>query len=534
MPVRHYPDWESFDFAGPAADGPDATGPVAFGGDLSPASVLGAYRRGVVPLPAADEHLRTINEFRYEDLVADGTIALVGSWHGDPYRVAWWSPDPRPVIEVGRVHLGRNVRKQLRREDMRTTADTAFGRVAEECRTGREPRWLTDTLLRTLAELHADGWAHSVEVWLDGCLIGRVISGDSLFGRYQGAARVAVADMAARLDLAGGLLIDAQWDSPFLRSLGAVPVPRERYLPLLSGPAERIALPSGELPARRLLGLEGADDLGQRGQRALAGDQVGQAEARAAGDQVVPDLGRAADEHRRHLPHGLRVNTGPAAPPDQLLGAGAPGVRDDERPEGVDLQAGEPVAGRLAERGELGVERRRQPVSGIVVVLRVLDRRGKHPHDVRMTGGQAQHAGSARAHQQARGTARRREHVEVQSLHPVPGAGLVHLGTGEQGPDDAQRLLEPADALTRRVEPDPGGVVFGLVPACAEAELEPSSGHQVQAGGLVRDDRRMAEVVGQHDRAHPQAGGHGGRGGQGGERRQLLAERARREVIPDQ
>ena len=205
MPASRYPDWESFKFpaSSPAAGPRD--GPVAVSADLSPASVLGAYRRGVVPLPAADEHLRTINEFRYEDLVADGTIALVGSRHGDPYRVAWWSPDPRPVIEAGRVHLGRNVRKQ-RREDMRTTADTAFGRVAEECRTGREPLWLTDTLLRTLAELHADGWAHSVEVWLDGSLIGgaigigigRIISGDSMFGRHQGAARVAVADMAAR------------------------------------------------------------------------------------------------------------------------------------------------------------------------------------------------------------------------------------------------------------------------------------------------------------------------------------------------
>lgn len=145
---------------------------------------------------------------------------------------------------------------------MRTTADTVFGRVAEECRTGREPRWLTDTLLRTLAELHAGGWAHSIEVWLgdtlaDGAIgigIGGVISGDSLFGRHQGAARVAVADMAARLELAGGLLIDAQWDSPFLRSLGADPVPREHYLPLLGHPAERIKLPSGPRPGRRLLG----------------------------------------------------------------------------------------------------------------------------------------------------------------------------------------------------------------------------------------------------------------------------------------
>lgn len=176
MPGRHYPDWESFDFAGPV------DGPVAFGADLSPASVLGAYRRGIIPLPAADEYLRTINEFRYEDLVADGTIA--------------------------------------------------------------------------------GGWAHSIEVWLgdtlaDGAIgigIGGVISGDSLFGRHQGAARVAVADMAARLELAGGLLIDARWDSPFLRSLGADPVPREHYLPLLGHPAERIKLPSGPRPGRRLLG----------------------------------------------------------------------------------------------------------------------------------------------------------------------------------------------------------------------------------------------------------------------------------------
>jgi leucyl/phenylalanyl-tRNA--protein transferase len=84
--------------------------------------------------------------------------------------------------------------------------------------------------------------------------IGDVISGDSLFGRHQDAARVAVADMAARLEEAGGLPIDAQCDSPFLRSLGAEPVPREDYLPLLGHPAERIALPSRPRPARRLLG----------------------------------------------------------------------------------------------------------------------------------------------------------------------------------------------------------------------------------------------------------------------------------------
>src|SRR2546430_8239989 len=96
MPGRHYPDWESFDFAGPV-DGP-VDGPVAFGADLSPASVLGAYRRGIVPLPAAHEHLPTINEFWYEDLVADRAIALVGGRHGDPYGVAGGVPRPRAGV----------------------------------------------------------------------------------------------------------------------------------------------------------------------------------------------------------------------------------------------------------------------------------------------------------------------------------------------------------------------------------------------------------------------------------------------------
>lgn len=262
MPASRYRDWESFELA---RSGPAGEGPVAFGADLSPASVLGAYRRGIFPLPAADEYFRTINEIRYSAGVADGTIGVVGAGRDDPYWVAWWSPDPRPVIGVGHVHLGRNAGKWLRRNQVRTTANAGFGRVAEACRAGREPRWLTDTLLRTLTGLHAEGWAHSIEVWLDGGLaggaigigIGRVISGDSLFGRQPGAAAIAVADMAARLAAAGGLLIDAQQDSPFLRSLGAGPMPREQYLPLLGGSAQRIELAGEPLPAGRLLAPEG-------------------------------------------------------------------------------------------------------------------------------------------------------------------------------------------------------------------------------------------------------------------------------------
>src|ERR1700722_4980419 len=99
MPVRRYPDWESFEIApsaGPAGSVPSR--PVAFCADLSPASGLGAYRAGIFPLPAADEYFRTINEVRFAEQVADGTIGLVGGGRDDPYGVGWWSPDPRPVL----------------------------------------------------------------------------------------------------------------------------------------------------------------------------------------------------------------------------------------------------------------------------------------------------------------------------------------------------------------------------------------------------------------------------------------------------
>lgn len=257
MAVKHYQDWASFDVS--AAPG---ACPAAFCADLSPASVLGACQRGLIPFPAHDEYSRSINEFKYEDQIGEGLIGIVGEGPDDPYGVAWWSPDPRLTVSAENVHLGRNARKQLRRgREWTTTADHLFRRVAQECRAGREPRWLTDELLDSLTELHQTGWAHSIEVWEGDDLIGgafgigvgAVLSGDSMFTRRDGAARVAVADLAARTAEAGGSLIDAQWDSPFLRSLGAEPMPRERYLGVLAGSAERLALARQVLPARRLL-----------------------------------------------------------------------------------------------------------------------------------------------------------------------------------------------------------------------------------------------------------------------------------------
>ncbi|HWG13928.1 MAG TPA: leucyl/phenylalanyl-tRNA--protein transferase [Streptosporangiaceae bacterium] len=260
MAARWYRDWDSFRPHPAVTDGP-----VAFGADLRPDILLSAYQHGIIPFPAPDEYHRTLNEVRYEDQVAAGVIGLIGepgAAADDPYAVAWWSPDPRPVIGADRVHLGRNVRRQLRRGHEWTTANAAFERVAEACRAGREPRWLTDLLLESLVALHEKGWAHSVEVWADGELVGGAfgvsagpaLSGDSIFSRRPCTAQIAVADLAARFTAAGGELIDAQWDSPFLRSLGAEPIPRDEYLARLAGPAERLAVPTEPEPAKRLLG----------------------------------------------------------------------------------------------------------------------------------------------------------------------------------------------------------------------------------------------------------------------------------------
>jgi leucyl/phenylalanyl-tRNA--protein transferase len=263
MAVSYHQDWASLDLTSAPGDSP-----VAWCGDLSPASLLAAYQRGIIPFPAHDEYSRNLDEFRYEDKVAAGVIAIVGDSQDDPYSVAWWSPDPRLIMDVRHVHIGRNVRRQLRNgPEWATTANRSFQRVTEECRGRREPRWLTDTLLESLLDLHQTGWAHSVEVWEGddlvggafGIGIGGTFSGDSMFNRRPNAARVAVADLAARWAYAGGAAIDAQWDSPFLRSLGADPMPRAGYLSMLAaGSSRRRALPQQVLPARRLIGLPAA------------------------------------------------------------------------------------------------------------------------------------------------------------------------------------------------------------------------------------------------------------------------------------
>ncbi|MEU6073491.1 hypothetical protein [Micromonospora sp. NPDC047074] len=248
--------WETLDL-----DAAPGEGPVAFGDDLSPATLLGAYRRGLFPFPADTEERKIVSEFTYAGDVAAGRIAvLAGSV--DPYAVAWCSPDPRPVILVDRARIQRSLRRQLRNKvEWTTTLDVCFDRVVQHCRVGREPRWLTDRLVSALRELHAAGHAHSVEVWEGdelvggtfGVRVGGVFSADSQFALRSGAAKVAVACLVRRVADSGGVAVDVQHDGEHAKLIGAVPVPRSEYLALLREHADDdCAMAADQLPARSL------------------------------------------------------------------------------------------------------------------------------------------------------------------------------------------------------------------------------------------------------------------------------------------
>ncbi|MFI9359534.1 leucyl/phenylalanyl-tRNA--protein transferase [Kitasatospora sp. NPDC053057] len=235
--------------------------PVAFGGELGPEQLLTAYRHGLFPLPAADEYASAYNEAVHGEAVEAGEVALLPGAE-DPYALAWWSPDPRPVLRPGGVRLPRRLARRLRgAAKWFTTADAAFGAVLTACAEGRQPIWLTEELRTALVELNLRGAAHSVEVWEGEELIGGVfgvavwpvLSLDSMFHRRPDAARVAIADLGARFGAVGGRLLDAQWDGPYVRSLGAVPMARSRYLAELAGAPAAGTLPTVRLPVARLV-----------------------------------------------------------------------------------------------------------------------------------------------------------------------------------------------------------------------------------------------------------------------------------------
>jgi leucyl/phenylalanyl-tRNA--protein transferase len=204
-------------WAFPHATAADENGVVGVGADLEPGTVLAGYRAGLFPMP-----------------VAGGR------------QIAWWSPDPRGIIPLDGLRVSRSLRRSCRRYEV--TFDRAFNDVVAACaETDRDGGWITTDIIKAYARLHELGWAHSVETWngegelvggLYGVAIGRFFAGESMFHRERDASKVALVALVEQLRDAGATLLDVQWTTPHLTSLGAVDIDRARYLELLRSAVE--------------------------------------------------------------------------------------------------------------------------------------------------------------------------------------------------------------------------------------------------------------------------------------------------------
>jgi leucyl/phenylalanyl-tRNA--protein transferase len=161
-------------------------------------------------------------------------------------QISWYSPDPRTILELNGLRVSRSLRRSLRREDLEVRWDTAFEAVMRAC--GERPEtWISDRIVKAYVELHRLGFAHSVEVWKDGALAGGLYGvalagaffGESMFSRVTDASKIALVHLVRRLVERDFLLLDVQFMTEHLRTLGAVEIPREEYLQRLRTALQR-------------------------------------------------------------------------------------------------------------------------------------------------------------------------------------------------------------------------------------------------------------------------------------------------------
>jgi leucyl/phenylalanyl-tRNA---protein transferase len=159
----------------------------------------------------------------------------------DANELFWVEPRNRAIIPLNRFHISRSLRRTLRTGPFTVTRDRDFAAVITAC-ADREETWINDELEHAMLALHASGHAHSIEVWsgdrlvggLYGVKLGRAFFGESMFSRMRDASKVAMAWLVARLKAGNFTLLDCQFMTDHLASLGAVSIPRETYVALLS------------------------------------------------------------------------------------------------------------------------------------------------------------------------------------------------------------------------------------------------------------------------------------------------------------
>lgn len=154
----------------------------------------------------------------------------------------WVEPRSRAVIPLDKFHLSKSLRRTIRSGSFTVTMDRDFPAVIAAC-ADRDETWINDDIERAMLALHGTGHAHSVEVWNDcelvgglyGVKLGRAFFGESMFSRMTDASKVALAWLVARLKVGGFTLLDCQFMTSHLASLGAVSISRKAYVALLSG-----------------------------------------------------------------------------------------------------------------------------------------------------------------------------------------------------------------------------------------------------------------------------------------------------------
>lgn len=228
------------DYVFPPAEVADEDGIVAIGADLEPGTLLHAYCSGMFPMPVDPRASKR-------------------------QLIAWWSPDPRGIVPLDRLRVSRSLRRSMKRYEV--TVDAAFDAVVERCADPARPSgWITPEIQTAYRRLHRLGWAHSVETWdpethnlaggLYGVALGGLFAGESMFSVGTDASKVALVSLVELLgedesagDGSSHRLLDVQWATRHLRTLGAVSVPRPRYLDLLGTALELSVPPAFARPA---------------------------------------------------------------------------------------------------------------------------------------------------------------------------------------------------------------------------------------------------------------------------------------------
>jgi leucyl/phenylalanyl-tRNA---protein transferase len=188
----------------------EPNGLLAAGADLSLPRLLEAYRSGIFP------------------------------WFANDQPILWWSPDPRTVLFPSEMKVSRSLARTMRNTRFEVRADTAFDEVIEGCRQprrGESGTWISAEMAAAYGALHRAGFAHSVEAWLEGDLVGglygvalgRAFFGESMFTRVSNASKVALVALARQLVQWGFGVIDCQMNTAHLASFGAREIPRAEF-----------------------------------------------------------------------------------------------------------------------------------------------------------------------------------------------------------------------------------------------------------------------------------------------------------------